>query len=233
MGEQTVVVHWEGPFEWDECSKHWGKGHVLYALYGSHHLYGRDVLLYLGRDDVAHPIECHGRWIENEYDAMKVRFASIGKFEGWAERDRIERYDPPADRSLVANVEALLIRAHQPAYNMMNKGALPNAGLRILNTGRMGHLLPEISSLYYATEGTSENEGVIDTERNPFARPSWIKQDYTLTPDRKGELAPLFGKTVQEIMSGDDNTCRYPAFVGIRWGFAVICICGRLVPTEK
>jgi hypothetical protein len=33
----------------------------------------------------------------------------------------------------------------------MNKGALPDAGLRIFNTGKLGHLLPEASSLYYAT----------------------------------------------------------------------------------
>jgi hypothetical protein len=57
------------------------------------------------------------------------------------ERRSISRAKP----SLVEQVEALLIYAHQPAYNSMSKGSVTVAkGLRILNTGRLGHLLPEI-----------------------------------------------------------------------------------------
>jgi hypothetical protein len=95
-------------------------------------------------------MESHGRWIKDEYDTMRVRFASVGKFTGWAEWEDGDRY-PPADASLVAEVEALLIHAHQPAYNIMNKGALPDTRIRIFNTGKLGHLLPEVSSRYYIT----------------------------------------------------------------------------------
>jgi hypothetical protein len=60
----------------------------------------------------------------------------------------------------------------------------------------------------------NENEGIVDAERNPFGCPDLIKQGYSLTDGRKRELALLFGKTVQEIMSADDrSTSRYPAFV--------------------
>lgn len=149
--ERTVVVHWEGPFEWDQYKKHQKRGHVLYAIYGSHHLYGRDVLLYLGRStDVGTRIEDHAWWVEDEYDAVRVRFASVDDFKGWTEWLKVERY-PPAPPTLVNDVEALLIYAHQPAYNTMGKGTLKNAGLRVFNTGMMGHLLPEVSSLYYST----------------------------------------------------------------------------------
>jgi hypothetical protein len=59
--------------------------------------------------------------------------------------DRYIRAKP----SLVDRVEALLIYAHQPAYNVMSKSSVDIAkGLTILNTGRLGHLLPEISYLY-------------------------------------------------------------------------------------
>jgi hypothetical protein len=47
--EHIVVVHWEGPYSWDDCVNCKKDGHVLYALHGAHHLYGNDILLYLGR----------------------------------------------------------------------------------------------------------------------------------------------------------------------------------------
>ncbi len=79
---------------------------------------------------------------------------------------------------------------------------------------------------------TDGPQGIIDPECNPFARPAWIKQCFGLTDDRKGELALQFGKTVDEIINGDQNFERYPAFVGVRWGFAEI-VGDRLEKTEK
>jgi hypothetical protein len=81
---------------------------------------------------------------------MTVRFASIGELASsdWTDWDDGERY-PKASPDLVAKVEALLIYAHQPAYNVMSKDSIEIAkGLRIMNTGRLGHLLPEVSYLY-------------------------------------------------------------------------------------
>ena len=74
--------------------------------------------------DVKAPLPTHYRSrssftprpFKDEYDTMRVRFASIGPFTSWAEWDKIDRY-APTDESLVAAVEALLIHAHQPAYN--------------------------------------------------------------------------------------------------------------------
>jgi hypothetical protein len=78
----------------------------------------------------------------------------------------------------------------------------------------------------------NEPRGIIDPERNPFVYPSWVEQGYALTPGRKEELARLFGKTIQEIMDGEENTSRYPAFLGIRWGVAAIRN-GRLVQISQ
>ena len=74
--------------------------------------------------------------------------------------------------------------------------------------------------------------GIIDKTKNPFALKSWIKQDYGLTLKRQDQLGLLFGKTVDEILSINRNEGRYPAFVAIRWGFAVLNN-NILEPTEK
>jgi hypothetical protein len=51
IAETIYIVHWEGPFKWNKVkSDNFIKpGHVLYALYGIHHLYGQRTLLYLGK----------------------------------------------------------------------------------------------------------------------------------------------------------------------------------------
>ncbi len=152
--DRIVVVHWEGPYPWADCRTIHEPGHVLYALHGSHHLYGRDVLLYIGRSDagVGDRLQDHEQWVADEYDLMTVRLASIGDFTSWSDSALGERY-AQAEPGLVAGVEALLIHAHQPAYNTMNKASLERArDLRIMNTGRLGHLLPEVSYLYHGAE---------------------------------------------------------------------------------
>jgi len=81
----------------------------------------------------------------------------------------------------------------------------------------------------------TEYDGIVDKSRNPFAIPSWIDQGYGLTTNkgnRAAKLEKLFGKTIDEIKDIKTNDGRYPAFVGIRWGFAEIKN-NRLVKTEK
>jgi len=68
----------------------------------------------------------------------------------------------------------------------------------------------------------NSRKGIVDTDKNPFARKDWIKQGYSLTDHRRQQLRALFGKTVQEISQVGRNEGRYPAFVAIRWGFARI-----------
>jgi|GEM_PF-1455154 len=74
--------------------------------------------------------------------------------------------------------------------------------------------------------------GITDSERNPFTQDGWIEQGYGLTGKRRTDLEPLLGQTREEILKGDENLRRYPAYVGIRWGFAELQD-DTLVPTEK
>jgi len=154
MKETIYDVFWEGPFEWDNIEEHIEPTHVLYGLQGFHHLYGHDVLLYIGRTGAGlnNRLSNHDTWVEDEYDLMKVRIASIGEFIGWKQRNEIETY-PKADPDIVHRIEAMLIYAHQPAYNTMNKESVKRArGIRIFNTGKSGPLLPEISFWYHDSQ---------------------------------------------------------------------------------
>ena len=154
MEERTIDVYWEGPYAWGDHNKHTKESHVLYALYGTHPLYGRDVLLYIGKTerDVGVRLSEHGYWTEYECDRINIRVASIGEIESWKDWEEGERYERAPD-SDVEGVEALLIYAHQPAYNTRNKESLEKArNIRIFNTGHFGSLLPELSHRYYSED---------------------------------------------------------------------------------
>ena len=151
MNEIIYDAYWEGTFNWDD-RKNCVKGyHVLYALYGSHHLYGREALLYIGRTykDLRKRLNNHMWWVNDEYDDIKLKVASVGIFTNWKDWNDNEHYEK-APLDIINGVEALLIYAHQPAYNTMSKNSLDSSkGFRLLNTGKIGNLLPEISYLYF------------------------------------------------------------------------------------
>jgi hypothetical protein len=156
MTEMICDVRWEGPVDWDRRADLLALDHVLYALYGTHQLYGHHVLLYLGMTeiDLGTRLAGHVQWVADEYEPMRLKAASVGRFatvdEWWNSYDPKERYKR-GDPKLVVEVESLLIYAHQPAYNTQCKNGLrPNyRPLRVFNTGRFGNLLPEVSTAYY------------------------------------------------------------------------------------
>jgi hypothetical protein len=132
--------------------------HVVYALYGVHHQYGNQVLLYIGKTgvDLGTRLAGHVEWVNQEWETstMRVKAASVGPFASvdawWNSYDPKARYKK-ADAKLVGDVESLLIYAHQPAYNAQGKGGLnPKCQpLRVFNTGQVGSLLPEVSYAYF------------------------------------------------------------------------------------
>ncbi len=154
--EELYEVFWDGPYDCDkENVRAKDSGNVLYQIYGSHHLYGRDVLLYIGRTQRTpfKRILEHEGWIQDEYDKMTVRYGSIREFDGWKNwESRKKPYRAVGDR-IIDKVEALLIYANQPAYNSRNKADAAIAkGIRIFNSGKLGHLLPEVSHKYFLGE---------------------------------------------------------------------------------
>jgi len=157
MQETICDVYWDGPFEWAKRDSLRNSAHVLYAIYGTHPVYGQNVLLYIGMTEstVADRLAQH-TWLRDEYDGITIKIASIGIhlsieswWQAWEEMSESDVYPRPNLETIRA-VEALLIYAHQPAYNTMGKGSLSIAKpLRIFNTGKCGSLLPDISYVYY------------------------------------------------------------------------------------
>jgi hypothetical protein len=151
--ELIVDVYWDGPFKWEKRQNELKENHVIYTMYGQHLVYGPYSLLYIGRtSDIATRLYDHNKWVAYEYDKVELRCASIGYFQGWEEWENQEDY-AKADTDLVADVESLLIFAHQPAYNTKGKVMTRAKELRIFNTGHLGPLLPEVSSLYMSRFG--------------------------------------------------------------------------------
>ncbi|MGH8056912.1 MAG: hypothetical protein ACREOH_06690 [Candidatus Entotheonellia bacterium] len=157
MQETICDVCWDGPFEWDKRNLLRNSAHVLYAIYGNHSIYGQNVLLYIGMTEttVADRLAQH-TWLRDEYDRVTIKIVSIGVHPNveswWAAWDSMSETDvyPRPTLEIIRAVEALLIYAHQPAYNTMGKGSLSVIKqLRIFDTGKCGSLLPELSYAYY------------------------------------------------------------------------------------
>jgi hypothetical protein len=158
MGKEIIYnVHWEGPFNWEQVQSKQDPGYVLYQIYGLHHLYGSNVLLYIGVSDretgtlIDRLKEHDASWFQYEYDKMAFRLGSIGEFFDW-DKWETDKDNAPYEKiapELAHKIEQLLIFAHQPAYNQINKESAQKAkGIRIFNTGLFGHLFPEVSYRY-------------------------------------------------------------------------------------
>ena len=149
--ETMYAVFWEGPFDWDKKHKFVKRHHFLYQIYGTHPVYGRDVLLYIGstsRDMLARLRE-HKEWVDDEYDAVQVRFGSIREFRSWTQVDKNKSLTKVTP-SILGHIEALLIYSNQPAYNVRSKSDAALAeNIRIFNYGRLGQVLPEVSHKYF------------------------------------------------------------------------------------
>lgn len=160
MKEIICDVYWEGPFNWDNRDSLRNPNHVLYAIYGTHYVYGQKALLYIGMTEttITDRLADH-TWVNDECDTVMMRIASIGVhsdieawWRAWDEMSANDVYQRP-DYEIIRAVEDLLIYAHQPAYNTMGKGSLKvGKWLRIFNTGKHGSLLPELSHAYFAED---------------------------------------------------------------------------------
>ncbi len=147
---KTIELLWElitqDPKEKEVAKKDGG----IYQIYGTHPIYGRDVLLYIGKStsDLDGRLEVHNStWINYEYDPVKVYYGKIAtftEFEGYSKLDIISR------------AEALLIYYCAPAYNSNLITAINEQYLKedivVRNYGRIGSLPTEISTAWYKSK---------------------------------------------------------------------------------
>ena len=152
--EEIYEACWRGPYSEENLvslTEEENKKFVIYKIYGSHPIYGDNILLYIGMTEqgVKARLIQHNYWMDEErFGPSRIYFASIGRFENWKKSEEIEIFDR-IERETIENVESLLIYAHQPVHNSKSRNsAIKSKNLRIFNTGSFGILMPEISGLY-------------------------------------------------------------------------------------
>lgn len=136
-------LDWTGPFSLEEVLQLTGKDdYGIYQVSGSHVVFGRDSLLYIGRAvgvTFGARFQQHASWVMQE-SGVEIRLARPRKGD-YAEDDDWKEWD-----GLARDCEALNIYWHSPPYNSRGLNAYKGNPLRIQNCGERGSVLPEVSS---------------------------------------------------------------------------------------
>lgn len=98
--EKIYDVHWQGPYSYEEFEElEHDPNLVLYSIYSTHPLYGRNVLVYIGKtlQGAKTRMSQHAWWVKNESNPVIIYAASIGEFANWEKWETIEEYPPLSD----------------------------------------------------------------------------------------------------------------------------------------
>lgn len=117
----------------------------IYQIYGSHPVYGHNVLLYIGKANYQTfgvRLYQHEKWLTNQ-DSNNIRVYT-GRISSDDELDK--KWEDKIDMA-----ESLLIYAHQPACNSSNVKTVKNIPVdtHIFNWLDRGMLLAEVSAYRY------------------------------------------------------------------------------------
>ncbi|WP_336775299.1 hypothetical protein [Paenibacillus sp. MMO-58] len=152
FSEQKIIhIDWDGPYKHSQLQMlndpKTDRG--IYQVYGYHPVYGKEVLLYIGKTGK----QTFGKrllqeeWINtNNYEGNTFY---IGRLAGSA---------TPAMESWITEIdlsERLLIYSHKPAYNSMSLQTVPHENLHnvhILNWGLYNQLMPEVSGIRWTNK---------------------------------------------------------------------------------
>ncbi|CAM3996887.1 hypothetical protein [Mesobacillus zeae] len=146
-----IQIDWEGPFKQEELPslRNEETDYGIYQIYGKHPVYGKDVLLYIGKADsqtVGKRIS-QENWLDtNDSNNLKIY---VGRLHG-AATPSMEQWSKQIDLA-----ERLLIYVHKPAYNARSLSTLPDSEIKdihILNWGNHRDLLPELSGLRWTSK---------------------------------------------------------------------------------
>lgn len=142
---KLINVLWTGPFSLDEILKENvinGKG--LYQIYGTHLIYGRNVLLYIGQTEVSflERFQKHkSEWIKFEFDNVQIYSGEI-----------IKSNDLNED---LKNAEKLLLYFCAPAYNsnsIFDLKISQDKKIVLRNFGKIGSIPIELSSEWFHSD---------------------------------------------------------------------------------
>lgn len=143
---KLIQIDWDGPYTLNELHRLTDESHDygIYQIYGKHIVYGKDVLLYIGKADqqtIGKRVSQENWWNTNDSNHLKIYVGRMAG-EGTPEEDTWSKE--------INLAEKLLINIHKPAYNSKNLTSIPDDELQdfhILNWGDHRDLLPEVSGL--------------------------------------------------------------------------------------
>lgn len=158
----TIELKWEGPFTIKQAMKEDSRsGYGCYAIYGTHFLFGKGSLLYIGKaekNEFRFRIAAHVEtWIHSEPDELQIYFGRLGSTEGTLEI---------TDEQWTTNIDAaerLLIFHCPPPYNtaLINYHGVESTLL--YNLGKRHQLPHVIASDHRARNARSFNENEWNT----------------------------------------------------------------------
>lgn len=141
---KIINVLWKGPFSIDDVIKNKSENDDfgLYQIYGTHPIYGRNVLLYIGKtqDSFSKRFKSHNNlWIKYEYDIVQIYLGEIKNHD----KDFLINED-------LTEAENLLLYYCAPAYNSYSITDYRNTKEIVLrNFGKICSIPPELSSSMY------------------------------------------------------------------------------------
>ncbi|GEM_PF-265214 len=159
--KEIINIDWEGPFSIDEILKGTidnQKFNVkssdigLYQIYGSHPLYGSDVLVYIGRTQNKNGFQSRlkDRWvINNGNDSNNVKI-----YLGTIFSDS-KKYTNAEINVFIEKAEVLMINALKPAFNSSNIQSAKDFDKKdyiVYNHGSYRSLYPVFDSEYFWKE---------------------------------------------------------------------------------
>lgn len=143
-----IHIQWDGPFSLEQIKlMNTRTDYGLYQVYGTHTVYGSNVLLYIGQatyQTFGTRILQHSKWgyVPDEKE-LKVY---VGRFAG---NEPVTEEEWNAQISIA---EKLIIFTHSPALNSANINSTGNSvpiETHVYNWGNRRNLLPEVSALRY------------------------------------------------------------------------------------
>ena len=146
MTRLTINIEWDGPFGIKDLKKfNSDNDHGFYQIYGSHPVYGSDILLYIGRASVQTfgiSIFQEGWGHHNNEYGLQVHLGRLLTDKPLEKSQRQKR---------IEQVFKLLVYFHSPAYNATHINNVHEdeqvRGYHILNWKSHRDLLPEISGV--------------------------------------------------------------------------------------
>lgn len=161
-----IHIQWLGPFTYAEALQlKSAADYGVYQIYGSHPVYGSDVLLYLGKavQQTFGKRLSQELWNYHNQDSSRVA-VYVGRLAGYE--------GTPTDEVWTVQIsmaERLLIYSHWPAGNSSGLNVQFGEDLHevhILNWGKYRDLLPEVSGARYSNRyGSDENYAQYSMQR--------------------------------------------------------------------